>query len=235
MEDSWKNLGDKFRTIVVDPPWPYKNPGEFTKGDTPEARGAGSRARYGAMSMTDLKALQIPATDDAHLYLWTTNKFLVEAHELVKAWGFRPITVCTWVKTTEEPIPVLCPACSRYGCPCHGDANCDIWGKATERLPIGVVRASPRAGYYFRGATEHCLFAVKGKGGDKWQEAHATAWLWPRLPHSVKPEAFYDLVERVSPGPWLEMFARRNRLGWATWGDQALPHVVIGPNEVVTL
>ena len=50
---------------------------------------------------------------------------------------------------------------------------------------------------------------------------------WPRNGnlHSAKPEAFYDLVESVSPGPRLELFARRNRLGWDTWGDEAFEHV----------
>lgn len=43
--------------------------------------------------------------------------------------------------------------------------------------------------------------------------------------HSRKPDAALDLVERVSPGPYLELFARRQRLGWQTWGDQALEHV----------
>ena len=43
--------------------------------------------------------------------------------------------------------------------------------------------------------------------------------------HSAKPEAFLDLVEQVSPGPYLEMFARRQRLGWDTWGNEALNHV----------
>jgi N6-adenosine-specific RNA methylase IME4 len=47
------------------------------------------------------------------------------------------------------------------------------------------------------------------------------------LRHSQKPEAFLDLVESVSPGPYLELFARRNRLGWDTWGDEALQHVEI--------
>jgi hypothetical protein len=51
---------------------------------------------------------------------------------------------------------------------------------------------------------------------------------WPRGPHSAKPEAFLDMVEAVSPGPYLEMFARRQRLGWDTWGDEALEHVRIG-------
>lgn len=40
--------------------------------------------------------------------------------------------------------------------------------------------------------------------------------------HSAKPEAFMDIVEQVSPGPYLEMFSRRARIGWDTWGDQAL-------------
>ncbi len=51
---------------------------------------------------------------------------------------------------------------------------------------------------------------------------------WPRGRHSQKPEAFQDLVETVSPGPYLEMFARRQRLGWDTWGNEALNHVELG-------
>lgn len=50
-------------------------------------------------------------------------------------------------------------------------------------------------------------------------------WEWPRGPHSKKPEAFLDLVEEISHGPRLEMFARRSRLGWDTWGNQALCHI----------
>jgi hypothetical protein len=45
---------------------------------------------------------------------------------------------------------------------------------------------------------------------------------WPRGAHSAKPEAFLDLVEQVSPGPYVELFARRDRLGWDTWGDESL-------------
>jgi N6-adenosine-specific RNA methylase IME4 len=43
--------------------------------------------------------------------------------------------------------------------------------------------------------------------------------------HSTKPDGFADHVEQVSPGPYLEMFARRQRLGWDTWGNEALEHV----------
>lgn len=38
--------------------------------------------------------------------------------------------------------------------------------------------------------------------------------------HSAKPEAAMDLIEQVSPGPYLELFSRRHRLGWDVWGNQ---------------
>lgn len=43
---------------------------------------------------------------------------------------------------------------------------------------------------------------------------------WKRGKHSVKPEAFLDMVEATSPGPRLELFARRQRPGWDVWGDE---------------
>lgn len=57
-----------------------------------------------------------------------------------------------------------------------------------------------------------------GRASSRW-------FTWPRGVHSQKPEAFQDLVEQVSPGPYLELFARRQRLGWDTWGNEALNHV----------
>lgn len=73
-------------------------------------------------------------------------------------------------------------------------------------------------GFYFRGDTEHVLFGVRGALPidpsiriRNWFEA-------TKARHSVKPAAFYDLVERVSPGPYLELFARQPRLGWDSWG-----------------
>lgn len=56
-------------------------------------------------------------------------------------------------------------------------------------------------------------------------------WSWPRGSHSAKPDAFLDVVESVSPGPYLELFARRQRLGWDTWGDEALNHVELAPSR----
>ncbi len=69
--------------------------------------------------------------------------------------------------------------------------------------------------------TEHVLFARRGT--HKASERIDTTWFqWPRGPHSAKPEAFLDMVEQVSPGPYLELFARRARFGWDYAGDGSL-------------
>ena len=61
------------------------------------------------------------------------------------------------------------------------------------------------------------------KGTGRPTQAVTSRWFqWPRGAHSAKPEAFLDIVEQVSPGPYLEMFARRARFGWDYWGDESL-------------
>ena len=187
-------MSGKYRTIVADPPWPYADAGRdgnsaLTKSVKRDGSVAiGVQTEYPAMSMPDLKAIQPGADDNAHLYLWTTNAFMVEAHDLAEAWGFKPKTICTWVKTHQDD----------------------------------PGRPSMKTGYYFRGATEHFLFCVRGSQRLETSEGLPTAYLWPRLPHSVKPDAFYDLVEQASPGPYLELFARRARFGWDYWGNESL-------------
>lgn len=70
--------------------------------------------------------------------------------------------------------------------------------------------------------TEHAILASRGAPRVPATKPLSTWYVWPRGAHSAKPEAFLDLVETVSPGPNLELFARRNRFGWATAGNQCL-------------
>ncbi len=77
----------------------------------------------------------------------------------------------------------------------------------------------------YRLSTEWCLFARRSILTAKTQIGQSH-FEWPRQSrHSQKPDAFMDLVESVSPGPYLEMFARRQRLGWDTWGNEAHDHI----------
>lgn len=80
-----------------------------------------------------------------------------------------------------------------------------------------VARVGPRAGNPF------------GQGGRHAQATDGTCFDWPRRRHSEKPAEFFALVERLSPGPRLEMFARAPRPGWTTWGNEAAGNVARAP------
>lgn len=75
-------------------------------------------------------------------------------------------------------------------------------------------------GHYYRNSTEHVLFGVRGKLSTLNDDA-PTAFIAPRREHSEKPAAFYDMVERMSPGPYLDVFARSQRFNWDTFGDES--------------
>ncbi len=77
-------------------------------------------------------------------------------------------------------------------------------------------------GWYFRGDTEHVLFAARGNLSIPANLRESNVFRGSRGAHSQKPDSLLDLVERVSPGPYLEMFARRARFGWDYWGDESL-------------
>ena len=49
----------------------------------------------------------------------------------------------------------------------------------------------------------------------------------PLQDHSHKPEEQYAIIERCSPGPYLELFARRSQPGWDAWGNQIESDIVI--------
>ncbi len=77
-------------------------------------------------------------------------------------------------------------------------------------------------GFYFRNVTELILFGVKGRlrtlppGRTQVNMIEAR-----KREHSRKPDEQYALVESCSPGPYLELFARYPRTGWAVWGHEA--------------
>lgn len=87
----------------------------------------------------------------------------------------------------------------------------------------------------FRCNTEHVLLARKGSrhgqpfgaGGRTAQATGGTCFEWPRGRHSEKPDEFFELVKRLSAGPYLEMFARRPRVGWDVWGHEVQSTVEI--------
>jgi N6-adenosine-specific RNA methylase IME4 len=191
----------RYRTIVADPPWAYPEGHIMTAatGRSKNVKRDGARAipgrdirrslPYPSMTLADIAELPVRdlADDDARLFLWTTNRYLPDAFDVLKAWGFTYRQALVWHKSEGGPFPasVAVPTAEFLLVANLGQPE------RSATLPSAVVRVpAPRS-------------------------------------HSTKPEAFLDLVEQVSPGPYLEMFARRNRLGWDTWGNEALEHVDI--------
>lgn len=84
-------------------------------------------------------------------------------------------------------------------------------------------------GFYFRNVTELVLFGVRGKKARTLRPGRTQANLLQtrKREHSRKPDEIFDIVEACSAGPYLELFARHPRQGWAQWGDE----VENGPGE----
>ena len=177
-----ENRVKRYRTIVADPPWDYGR--DAARWVPTDGNQADRRAiPYGAMSSAEVAALPVAALadDSARLFLWTTNRHLREAFDVLEAWGFRYRQTLVWHKLGAAP-----------------------WGGSV--APISA---------------EFLLVCTKGRPPvlSRWSTSVIAI---ARSAHSQKPEAFLDLVEQTSPAPYLELFARRDRLGWDTWGNESL-------------
>lgn len=158
--------------IYADPPWRYD------ANSSPADRAIENQ--YPTMTLEDICALDVPAAQDAALYLWTTAPKLQEGMTVMDAWGFSYRTCAVWVK---------------------------------DRIGLG---------YYFRVRHELLLVGRRGDMPTPAPEDRSDSVIEaPRGEHSEKPTTVYELLERMYPNAQrLEMFARRARLGWDTWGNE---------------
>ena len=78
-------------------------------------------------------------------------------------------------------------------------------------------------GFYFRNVTELLLFGIKGTNNRTLAPARSQVNLLRTMKreHSRKPDEIIPIIEACSPGPYIELFARGDREGWAMWGNQA--------------
>jgi N6-adenosine-specific RNA methylase IME4 len=97
----------------------------------------------------------------------------------------------------------------------------EAWG-FTVRSPLTWIKFRLGLGTYLRNATEHLLFATRGTAPVKFRSQ--PTWITaPVQDHSHKPEEQFALIERLSDGPYLELFARRRPLSsaaWSIWGNE---------------
>jgi N6-adenosine-specific RNA methylase IME4 len=101
---------------------------------------------------------------------------------------------------------------------------CQAWGfdVKAEIIWIKVSRSGgphPGMGRIVRNAHETCLVATRGR--PQIDDHSIPSWFAaPRGRHSEKPARMYEIAELLSPGPYVELFARRTRRLWMSYGDE---------------
>lgn len=94
----------------------------------------------------------------------------------------------------------------------------DAWG-FSYRACLTWIKPRMGLGWYLRNQTEHLLLGVRGRAPMRFRGQGS--WMYaPLQEHSHKPEEQFAVIERCSPGPYLELFARRRRPGWSAWGNE---------------
>ncbi|MEK7616774.1 MAG: MT-A70 family methyltransferase [Patescibacteria group bacterium] len=82
-------------------------------------------------------------------------------------------------------------------------------------------------GFYYRNVTELVLFGIKGRmrtlaPGRRMVNLFSTR----KREHSRKPDELYEIIEKCSPGPYLELFARYRKEGWQVWGNESNENII---------
>lgn len=189
----------KYSTIVADPPWPIR----FSSGGKLRRNGRGEWHRnnakglpYATMSVDEIAALPVSNLAESDAHLY----LWITDGLLLEGVGAH--VVREWGFQRPRLL---------------------IWRKACFGL-----------GAFPRPQHEALVIARRGKLNFKPRDV-GSVQDWPMVfgpagrsvarVHSAKPDAALDLIERASPGPYLEMFARRARFGWDYWGDEALQTV----------
>jgi N6-adenosine-specific RNA methylase IME4 len=193
--------GYRAGVIAVDPPWQFKPFSERFAHSVTD--------HYETMPLDEIKALPIRqlATKDCAIFLWCT-------------WPFMPV----WASVL------------------------DAWGVTFSGLAFDWVKLNPNGeglrwgtGYTTHQNPEPCILARIGKPMRLSAGVHSVipdsmitgpeVIMAPFRGHSVKPDEAYRRIQRLFGGPYLELFARKKRDGWTTWGDEIPREQMSGDEE----
>jgi N6-adenosine-specific RNA methylase IME4 len=183
----------KYGAIYADPPWQFQAwAGARLSGDRRPC--AATKPHYQTMTMEEIAAMPVSAVaaDNALLLMWISWPILKRALSIIEAWGFEYKTCgFCWVKASARKV--------------------DLFSDEIEpRMNLG---------YWTRSNSEVCLLATRGKPKRK-SGAVRQAIIEPAREHSRKPDGIHERIERLVAGPYLELFARQERPGWTSFGNE---------------
>lgn len=183
-----------YKAILADPAWLFTTRSAKGKGRSPEKH-------YACMSLDDIKALPVQdlAAPDCALFMWAIDTHIPMAHEVIADWGFEYKTVgFYWVKTNKD-----------------GETPFTGMGYWTRANPEQCLTSLDPEGFEGR----QCLLGSQGSPKRIGRDVPRLI-VSRRREHSRKPDAAAKRIERLVPGPYLELFARTQRPGWDVWGNE---------------
>jgi N6-adenosine-specific RNA methylase IME4 len=182
-----------YGTIVADPPWPIR----WTGGNRKAGWSSGSERVHAkrALPYETMSIEAIAALPVVNLAADDAHLFMWTLDRFLLD-GSAAQVVRAW---GFEPLPQML-----------------VWRKANAGL-----------GRHVRPAHEMIVMARRGEARFA-DVALPSVFDW-RQPyengakaHSAKPDGALDTIEALSGGPYVELFARRARLGWDYYGDESL-------------
>lgn len=172
-----------------------------TKFETYSAKGESSRTpqkKYTTLPDDEIAALPVGdlGARDSHLFYWDTGARIAAGRHIpiMRAWGYEPTAIAfTWLKLRpREPDGAFL-------------------------YPRDSLNFGP--GLTTRKGTELCILGRRGSPRRLRADIREVI-IAPRREHSRKPDEAYARIQQYCVGPYLELFARTQRQGWAVWGDQ---------------
>lgn len=186
------------RCLVADPPWTYTD-----KKAGMRKTGKGAASHYRCLPIDEIKEY-LNATS------WVTYQETIPLAEAVD----HNAHLWLWVTNAFLVDGTGSDVCHAWG---FKPKTIITWVKG--RIAHSQLIQHIGQGSYLRNSTEHVMFAVRGSCPPNVRSL-PTAFIAPRTMHSQKPDLILDWAERLSPGPRLELFARRHRTGWLAVGDE---------------
>lgn len=188
----------KYNVILADPPVPFEVWGKRPGGT--DSRSA--EAHYSTMTWADLNGLgphiEAVSADNACLFLWMCQPLLIETLEMARQWGYSYRTKAfSWVKTYQTRSTFF--------------VGMGYWTRANTEDVLLFTRGNPKRVH----KDVYQVLATLENTPDE-----TPAVIAPMTRHSEKPSEVHDRIERLVSGPFLELFARKRRDGWATLGNE---------------
>lgn len=185
------NTDKKYNLVLADPPWDFNN--KKTGGSMVSS----AKSKYRTTSTYDLCCMPVRylLEDDCILFMWYVNSMPEDAIQMGKAWGFTKflsMNGLVWHKKTKNDL-------THFGMG-HGTRA------STESVMI-----------MYNGSLSRL---IKDKSIRNLFEAKMPVDESNNYIHSAKPDEFFNLIDKLCGDvPRLEMFSRKERVGWDCFGD----------------